>query len=170
MRQSRTEFPRHDLSQIQFEVACKTAEQLKRFRPDDPQRSTELALRRFNLGCGRDDVADALIDFVIALETLLLPYDEKTRRSEMTYRFRMHGAHFISASVSERGLIYDQLGDLYDVRSRLVHGGKFPRPDEIQASERLANGLAARGLLKAVQDGFPDVVYFRRALLGDHLT
>jgi len=63
-----------------------TTDQLKGYRIDDPQRTPELALRRSNIGNGREDAADALVDFVIALEALLLPYDEQTRRSEMTYR------------------------------------------------------------------------------------
>lgn len=167
MRRSRGEFPPYQLSQGQFDAACETADRLGRFNVDDPQNSRELALRRFNLGCGRDDVADALVEFVISLETLLLPYDEQARRSEMSYRFRMHGAHFIAASRAERGIIHDQLRDLYDIRSRLVHGGQFPRPDEVRTTEQLAHGLAARGLLKAVHDGFPDAAHFRRSLLDD---
>jgi hypothetical protein len=115
-----------------------------------------------------EDAADALVDFVIALEALLLPYDEQTRRSEMTYRFRMHGAHFISSMPIERREIYQQLGSLYEIRSRLVHGAKYPSANDVQSAQRAARGLAARGLLKAVQVGF-NVAHFQRALLGDAL-
>jgi hypothetical protein len=159
----------HALNQAQFDVAWETTDQLKGYRIDDPQRTPELALRRSNIGNGREDAADALVDFVIALEALLLPYDEQTRRSEMTYRFRMHGAHFISSMPIERREIYQQLGSLYEIRSRLVHGAKYPSANDVQSAQRAARGLAARGLLKAVQVGFPDVAHFQRALLGDAL-
>ena len=150
-----------------FATACRTAELLATFSLEDPQQTAELALRRFRLGCGRDDPRDAVIDFVIALEGLLLPYDDSTRRTEMGYRFRMHGAHFIASNPLERPALHCQLRDLYDIRSRLVHGGgRHPTHADLVEAARKARGLAARGLLKAVSEGFPNAEYFRRALLG----
>jgi Apea-like HEPN len=167
MRQAAIEVQPYELNQAQFAAACQTAERLKAYRIDDPQRAAELALRRFNLGCGREDFADALVDFVVALEALLLPYDDQTRNTELSYRFRMHGAHFVAGLPAERSAIFDQLRHLYGIRSRLVHGGNHPTISEIRSAERDAFSLAARGLLKAVNEGFPDAVHFRRILLGE---
>jgi hypothetical protein len=41
------------------------------------------------------------------------------------------------------------------MRSRLVHGGKYPSLDEIKTARDDAQELARRGLLRAVQQGFP---------------
>jgi hypothetical protein len=166
MRHVATEATPYALSQPAFASALQTAELLGKYRIDDPQRSAELALRRFNLGCGREDFADSLVDFVIALEALLLPYDDQTRNGELGYRFRLHGAHFIGERPTERSAIFKQLRRLYGIRSQLVHGDNYPTLPEIQSAEREAFSLAARGLLKAVHEGFPDAVHFNRRLLG----
>jgi hypothetical protein len=160
------QFGAQDIDGARFGAACDTALKLKNYHIEDPDRPSELALRRFSLGCGREDLVDSLLDFVISLEALLLPYDETARRSDMTYRFRMHGAHFI-ANEFERSTIYKQLGDLYDMRSRLVHGRGYPTRAEVDSATQNAQGFAARGLLKAMTEGFPDSVYFRRKLLGE---
>jgi hypothetical protein len=159
-----SEEPRRAITASQFKLVCSTAEKLKGQRLDDPQRPSETALRRFGLGCGREDFADALVDFVVALEALLLPYGDD-QRAEMSFRFRLHGAHFIADSSMERPVLYRRLEQLYSIRSRLVHGGKLPAPEEVQAAAKSAHSLAARGLLKAITQGFPDGAYFKRAVL-----
>jgi hypothetical protein len=72
-----------------------------RMRPSPPK---DLTLHRFFAGVARKGVtdfhpggadrnaADAVLDFTIALEALLLPYDEKARHGDLGYRFRVHGA------------------------------------------------------------------------------
>jgi hypothetical protein len=152
------------LSKDQFAAVCVTLEKLTKYRIDSPENAAELALRRFSLGCSRQDPADALVDFVIALEALLLP---GSSRSEMAFRFRMHGAHYMSTLPGERATIERQLNELYDVRSRLVHGGTPPTPENVNSAVQQARSLAAKGLLRAVDDVFPDDVFFRRALLGE---
>jgi hypothetical protein len=162
-------YPREEcaISEAQFAEACGTAKLLSRYPSEHPERSSELALHRFGLGCGRDDPADGLLDFVIALEALLLPYDRQVRFSDLSYRFRLHGAHFISSSPQEMRNIFRSLNKLYDLRSRLVHGRDYPGGDEILTGAKEARGLAARGLLKAVRTGFPDVEEFNRLALGE---
>ena len=158
--------PKRKITASLFKSACSTAERLKGQRLDDPQRPSETALRRFGLGCGREDFADALVDFVVSLEALLLPYADD-QRTEMSFRFRLHGAHFIAGNPAEKPVLYRQLEQLYSIRSRMVHGGKPPAPEEVQTAAKNAQSLAARGLLKAVSQGFPDSAYFKRAVLGE---
>ena len=155
------------LNQWQFENACSTAERLSSYRIDSPERSSELALHRFGLGCSRSDASDSLIDFVIALEALLLPYDREVRQADLSYRFRLHGALFIADHPHGRRSIFRMLSKLYDFRSRLVHGGDYPDPAETHAASRDARRLAARALLKAVDAGFPDIAFFNRLALGE---
>jgi hypothetical protein len=155
-----------ELNNEQFVAACRTAVLLDNYDVRTPTRPAELALRRFEIGSGRDDAVDGLVDFVIALEALLLPEDRAVGNAEVSYRFRMHGAHFIADVASERQQIYDDLQKLYRLRSDIVHGGQRVDPRDLEAGWRAARGLAARGLLKAVHDGFPTVADFRKMLLN----
>jgi len=154
------------LTQKQFGDACQTATLLEQFRLDTPERPAELALQRFALGCGRSDAIDSILDFVIALEALLLPYDPGTRFADLSYRFRVHGAHFIAGSKEQRRSVFRALNKLYEIRSRIVHGDNYPDAEEAIAAANEARGLAARGLLKAVHHGFPDPPLFNRMVLG----
>jgi hypothetical protein len=158
------------ITRAQFEEACRTAVLLERYHLDSPDRPSELALHRFTLGCGRIDASDALLDFAIALEALLLPYDRETRSADLSYRFRVHGALFITDSHLERRSIFRALRTLYDFRSRLVHGADYPEPTELLAAASDAKRLAAGGLLKAVRNGFPDAAEFGRMVLGETPT
>jgi hypothetical protein len=159
--------PASIVSRELFEEACQTATLLSSYRLDAPERPSELSLHRFTLGCGRVDAADALLDYVIALEALLLPYDRETRFADLSYRFRMHGAHFISDTRHERRTLFRSLRHLYNMRSRIVHGDDYPDVAETITATTNARQLAARGLLKAVRTGFPDSAVLSRLVLGE---
>jgi hypothetical protein len=131
--------------------------------PTDPHA---LALHRFFEGSGRDNQVDALLDYTIALECLLLPYDRGTRQADLSYRFRLHGAHFIAETAAERQAVWDQLKAIYELRSRLVHGSRYPVYDEIRTNLDTARDLAQRGLLRALRSGFPTAEEFNRLTLG----
>jgi Apea-like HEPN len=91
------------------------------------------------------NAADAVLDFTIALEALLLPYDENARHGDLSYRFRMHGAHYLVDDPTQRAALVRKLSGIYEMRSRLVHGGKYPSLDEIKAARGDARELARRG-------------------------
>ena len=112
------------------------------------------------------NAADAVLDFTIALEALLLPYDEKARYGDLGYRFRMHGAHYLADDPAQRTALARKLSGIYEMRSRLVHGGKYPSLDEIMTARDDARELARRGLLRAVQRGFPAAAAFNQMILG----
>lgn len=161
-----------------FRSAVATARRLASYKITQPQSSQDLALHRFFAGEARRGVtdflpgvadrnaADAVLDFTIALEALLLPYDENARYGDLGYRFRIHGAHLISDDVGGRPAIARKLSIIYGVRSRLVHGAHYPASEEIKAVRDDARDLARRGLLRAVREGFPDAVAFNRMTLG----
>jgi hypothetical protein len=125
-----------------------------------------LAIRRFFSGAARAEIEDGLVDFTVALEALLLPYDEETRRGELGYRFRMHGAHYLAADITERSEIARQLTKIYGVRSGLVHGGNYQDFTEVVEAYTAARNFSARGLLRALHDGFPTPEVFKHMLLG----
>jgi hypothetical protein len=142
-----------------------TAGLLERYDVERPESPQDLALHRFVAGIARQNATDAVLDFTIALEALLLPYDRNTRRGDLGYRFRVHGAHYLSEQ-TDRDATAKQLNAIYDMRSRLVHGGKYPEQAQIILTREAACGLARRGLLRAVRQGFPTAATFNSMVLG----
>jgi hypothetical protein len=138
---------------------------LAQFSLRQPGSSNDLALHRFATGIARPSDADAVLDFVIALEALLLPLDAAARNSDLSYRFRIHGALFIAESADLRRDVFRQLRGLYEMRSRLVHGGKYPVASDIREARSIACDLAARGLRRALREGFPDANKFNAMVL-----
>ncbi|CRK55432.1 hypothetical protein [Alloactinosynnema sp. L-07] len=144
------EFSANDL-----EAIVKTAKLLERHHVSEPASAQDLALHRFAAGLARESHADGVVDFTIALEALLLPYDENARHGDLGYRFRVHGAHYLAEDPAERRDVWKQLKGIYETRSRLVHGGKYPVKGEIVKIHDLARDFARRGLLRALVEGFP---------------
>jgi hypothetical protein len=161
-----------------FAIALATAKLLAGYGITQPRSPKDLALHRFFAGVARSgardflpgeadrNAADAVLDFTIALEALLLPYDENARHGDLSYRFRMHGAHYLADDPAQRATLARKLSGIYEMRSRLVHGGKYPALGEIKTARDEARELARRGLLRAVQKGFPTAAAFNQMILG----
>jgi hypothetical protein len=156
-----------DLGQEQIDGIFRTLKRLNNFNIEHPGNPRDLALHRFLLGSVRESSVDALLDYVIALECILLPYDPATRYGDISYRFRLHGAHYLGVSAEGRKNIWKSLRTLYELRSRLVHGADYPEDAEIKESSRIARNLAKEALLKAVHSHFPRVEEFNAWTLGD---
>lgn len=166
------------LTEEGFATSVATARVLAGYGIVQPRSSKDLALHRFFAGAARQGVTDflpggadrnatdAVLDFAIALEALLLPYDENARHGDLSYRFRMHGAHFLADEAGQRAALARKLGRIYEVRSRLVHGSKYPSSDEIKTARDDARELTRRGLLRAVHEGFPTAAAFNQMILG----
>ncbi|MGW1863996.1 hypothetical protein ACWCPS_00370 [Streptomyces mauvecolor] len=149
-----------------FTGVAATAAMLERWNVDQPKSTHDLALHRFCSGVARTNDTDAVLDYTIALESLLLPYDANARHSELSYRFRLHGAYYLTDGPSERQDMSKKLNGLYTMRSRLVHGDKYPTAEEISTTRKTARELAQRGLMQAVHGGFPTAEAFTRMALG----
>jgi len=121
-----------------------------------------LALRRFLNALSRDQAVDRLLDCVIALEAILLGGEE----SELIFRFKTYGAWWLAQNESEREQLFAQLGKLYSLRSKIVHGNKFPAPQAIEDAAREAVEIAQRAVTKALVDGWPAQKTFQRLSLG----
>jgi hypothetical protein len=154
------------VSSSKFAKITETVRRLERYSVNDPHSEHDLALHRFSSGVARSNHVDGVLDFVIALESLLLPFDENARRGDLGYRFRIHGAHLLSATKSERRQNARRLSDLYNLRSRLVHGSSYPSAADIEAGWNSAKEFARRGLYRAVMDRFPTAEQFNRMTLG----
>jgi hypothetical protein len=139
-----------------------TLNRLRNYNLDHPASSRDLALHRFLLGSTRENPIDSLLDYLIALECFFLPYDPATRHSDISYRFRLHGAHYLGDSVEERIAIWRQMRELYDIRSRLVHGSDYPSGEEVRSYNDIARELSVKSFLKAVNSHFPRVEDFNR--------
>jgi Apea-like HEPN len=154
------------ITPTRFHAICETVDRLHQYSISDPGSEHDLALHRFYSGASRVNHVDGVLDFVISLEALLLPYDEDARRGDLGYRFRVHGGHYLALKRSDRDKIARQLTDLYSLRSRLVHGGHYPTPSAIDEAWMAARTLAQRGLLRAVTTKFPTAADFKSTVLG----
>lgn len=83
------------------------------------RRSVEVALDRLNLARRRHSPGNQAIDLGICLEALL--GDENTQ--ELSYRLRLRAALLLGKTLTERQHIRRAVRDLYDLRSKVVHGG-----------------------------------------------
>ena len=133
----------------------------------EPKTPAEVSLRRFMQGIADVNPAEALIDFVICLESLLLPGGNK---GEVSYRFRINGAWYLSGSEYNRKTTYDKLKILYDLRSSIVHGGaKSPTYEHSVAQRDVAFFLARTGLLKAIEGNWPNENTFLSFVLQESI-
>jgi hypothetical protein len=66
---------------------------------------------------------DKILDLVISLETILLS-SKNTIKTELTYRFKLNGASLLwDVTGYEKRKIFEVLGNVYEIRSKIVHGG-----------------------------------------------
>lgn len=86
---------------------------------EDPQHYLHVPLRRMRAAGTRAQKEDAIVDYVIGLEALLGTREEQT---ELSYRFRVRGSVLLADRKSERKNYLKTLGDLYGLRSAIVHG------------------------------------------------
>jgi len=93
----------------------------RKLRPlwEDPQHYLHVPLRRMRAAGTRAQKEDAIVDYVIGLEALLGTREEQT---ELSYRFRVRGSVLLADKKSERKNYLKALGDLYGLRSAIVHG------------------------------------------------
>jgi hypothetical protein len=101
------------------------------------------------------------INLGIALESLYAP----TKLSEgISFGVRTRAARFLGGSFEERNKTVKTLRDVYDLRSRAVHSGRFDADnnkkwrDYSKVSETLEEGqrLICRSLVKIIQENEPD--------------
>jgi len=81
--------------------------------------SVKLALRRLNLSMTRQAREDQILDAVIGLEAIYL----RNAASELTFRLATRSSAHLEARPEFRIELFNKVKLLYEVRSKLVHGG-----------------------------------------------
>jgi hypothetical protein len=150
------------LGPVELQRAVELAELIPRGCLDNPLQRRDIALHRFSLATSQREDAEAVIDYVIALEALLVPGESTT---DTTLRFSLNGARFLATNPAERHSIYGDLKRLYAARSNLVHGTKLKAAADFSTLRREARTLASRGLVKALQSHWPTAEEFDSAAL-----
>jgi len=87
----------------------------------------EITLRRFHSALLKGNSHDKLIDLTISLESLV------PGGGEFRFRFPYYLSLLIEKDISERKRVFNDLCNLYDVRSALVHGSPDRGPSIDQA-------------------------------------
>jgi len=86
---------------------------------------------------------ESFLLYAIALESLILADNPET---ELSYRLRIRIAHLLEEDLDSRQEIYKTVRDLYNLRSKLVHDGKF----EITELEHKSIRAITRGCLSRI--------------------
>lgn len=154
---------RKTITSAELSRALELARKMSGSTPIDPRDIKQVAIHRFHVGCAEENPGDALVDFVIALEALLL---QGVKEGELRFRFSLFGANLLDGQLDERQENYKRLQELYDLRSQVVHGNKPPSKEDTVAGARRARELSARMLLVALERGWPTQVEMIRAALS----
>ena len=68
----------------------------------------------------------AFLLYAIALESIVL---SDNYRTELTYRLRVRTAHLLADGIDSRRDLFSKLGKLYEIRSEIVHNGRYQVTD-----------------------------------------
>jgi Apea-like HEPN len=91
---------------------------------------------------------DAAIELGVALESLYAP----NKLSEgISYTIRTRAARFLESSLEGRKRISATIKDIYDLRSRAIHSGRF----DGEGSSRKWQDIVGKSLVKVIQEGEP---------------
>lgn len=91
----------------------------------------QVSIRRWDYATDRATDEDKLIDYWIALESLFTP----DSTAELRFRASIRIAAFLGASNEHRLLIYETLMKSYDMRSKVVHGGRYKHEELSKLTE-----------------------------------
>jgi hypothetical protein len=123
---------------------------------EKPRTRADFVIRRFIAASAHEDEAEAIFDYVIALEALLVP----DAHTEVSYRVSVHGARYLATDTLSRQEVLRDLKTLYGIRSRLAHGSGPDAKSDLHELRRKARDLAATGIIKALQSGWPSAADF----------
>ncbi len=136
---------------------------------DDPRAPHEVALHRFQQGCADRTATDAIVDFVVALEAVLLPRESSGDirfQGELRFRFGLHGARLLGRDADALGRkhVRKELTEIYDTRSTIVHGGSLDAARVVELRP-VARRLAADVLTRGLESGWPTSSTFAELVL-----
>lgn len=129
------------------------------------QRRLELILFRIGQAKRRTSLPDKILDIGIVLEMLLLC--ELSSRDQLSLTFRLRGSWLLGNSVAERETLFNELRDLYSLRSQVAHSGTLG--DKVDQQEMTSKAgryeqIACMTFRKLLRNGAPQ---WSRLLLGE---
>jgi hypothetical protein len=127
--------------------------------------SFDVAVSKFHASHHEADAFERLVDLATALEATLLSSESDT--TEVTYRLRYRAAALLSSDNDPPAALFADVGALYGLRSRLVHGGDLKQTQLEKTITGLSGVGSSEGFGVAVERGVDrlrDVV--RRAILA----
>lgn len=89
--------------------------------------SFDVALSKFNISHSGDSPYEHLVDLATALEAVFLGGDKETEG--LTLRLRNRAAALLVTDDDPASALYDDVGQLYALRSKLVHGGRITQKE-----------------------------------------
>lgn len=115
--------------------------------------TVQIVADRTSFAVGANALVDRYIDLGIASEVLFL----HGQQSELTFRLALHAARFTGTEASDRKRIFDDFKQLYKRRSKAVHTGRTDKlsKEDLALTSRVVDTIA-RGLRRAIQEGFPE--------------
>lgn len=134
------------IDQREFEAVVDLAHSIPPFGPEE-RTHEEVVLHRALRGCGAE--RRGLIDLATSLEAALL----RGTTTELSYRFRLYGSLFLAPERDPRQTA-EELKDIYEVRSRLVHGTPVSLA-RLRAAEATARTISIAVVRKAIETGWP---------------
>ena len=134
----------------------------------DAAASVSVALGRFSRTFPTDDWREIVLDLATALEAALGP----ANREQIGLAIRTRAAHLLGRGDSGKAdRIFGEIGDLYTLRSDLIHGNtRFQKSPQDLWEARGFKHTFETDRLRAVLDGWRDIVRLAinaRLLLGD---
>lgn len=121
------------------------------------RKRLRVPLSRLNRAIRSSSPLDAAIELGITLETIFLN-DATGEKGELSHRLRVRASRFLGASNSERDEIFELFGELYWLRSSIVHNCEFSKKQIQRCPEWLILGYdrAAEAIARIINDGWPN--------------
>jgi hypothetical protein len=98
--------------------------------------SFDVALRKFHASYGAGTLLEHLVDLATALEATLASGERDNEG--LTLRLRNRAAVLLATEKDSAEAIFKDIGQLYDLRSRLVHGGRIKERDLRKTIEHIS--------------------------------
>lgn len=89
--------------------------------------SFDVALRKFNRSHDVPNVFEQIVDLATALEAALLGGEKDS--DGLSLRLRLRASALLATDGDSGDALFKDIANLYDIRSRLVHGGQIPEKD-----------------------------------------
>ena len=86
-----------------------------------------------------------MLNYIVALESMVLG---SKNQGELTYRLRLRASHLLARKRKFTKQVSARVGELYNVRSEIVHRGSFLVSTQLRDTARLYASTALLNLLR----------------------